>query len=183
MTWWWWTRRRHGVFMALLNLVLPRASSSWSSISAGKTTTSRLLLSNSNNNCRRTSATLVVATPKTVATAGNRLSRQTTSLGVSLVEDQEQTSLSEASSATAAALTANINNNKNNTTATRILADWEAFVTPERDPRKYRIIALPNNLQALLVCDEMTSGIGVEAASVHVQAGHYDDTIPGLARK
>jgi hypothetical protein len=29
----------------------------------------------------------------------------------------------------------------------------------------------------------MTSGIGVEAASVHVQAGHFDDTIPGLARK
>jgi hypothetical protein len=63
-----------------------------------------------------------------------------------------------------------------------ILADHADFITPERDPRKYRAIKLPNNLQVLLVCDEMTSGVGVEAASVHVQAGHFDDTIPGLAR-
>jgi hypothetical protein len=63
-----------------------------------------------------------------------------------------------------------------------VLADHADFITPERDPRKYRAIKLPNNLQVLLVCDEMTSGVGVEAASVHVQAGHFDDTIPGLAR-
>jgi len=69
------------------------------------------------------------------------------------------------------------------TTSSKILADANQFVTPERDPRKYRVIELPNNLQVLLVCDEMKSGIGVEAASVHVQAGHMDDTIPGLARK
>ena len=68
-------------------------------------------------------------------------------------------------------------------TTTRTLADWDAFVKPERDPRKYRVLVLSNNLQVLLVCDELTSGIGVEAASVHVQAGHFDDTIPGLARK
>jgi len=66
---------------------------------------------------------------------------------------------------------------------TQVLADHDDFVTPERDPRKYRAIKLANNLQVLLVCDEMTTGIGVEAASVHVQAGHFDDTIPGLARK
>ena len=67
--------------------------------------------------------------------------------------------------------------------SSRILADWDTFVKPERDPRKYRVVVLSNNLQVLLVCDEMSSGIGVEAASVHVQAGHMDDTIPGLARK
>jgi len=66
---------------------------------------------------------------------------------------------------------------------TTILADYDQFVTPERDPRKYRVVRLANNLLVLLVCDEMSSGIGVEAASVHVQAGHMDDTIPGLARK
>lgn len=66
---------------------------------------------------------------------------------------------------------------------TQILADDDQFVKPERDPRSYRTIRLQNNLIALLVCDERTSGVGVEAASVHVQAGHLDDTIPGLARK
>lgn len=68
-------------------------------------------------------------------------------------------------------------------TTSIILADYDQFVTPERDPRKYRVVRLANNLLVLLVCDEMSSGIGVEAASVHVQAGHMDDTIPGLARK
>lgn len=68
------------------------------------------------------------------------------------------------------------------TTTTILLADHPEFITPERDPRTYRAIQLPNNLQVLLVCDEMTAGVGVEAASVHVQAGHFDDTIPGLAR-
>jgi insulysin len=62
------------------------------------------------------------------------------------------------------------------------LADADAFVTPERDPRKYRYLQLANGLHVLLACDEQrTNGIGVEAASVHVQAGHFDDTIPGLA--
>jgi secreted Zn-dependent insulinase-like peptidase len=56
------------------------------------------------------------------------------------------------------------------------------FVTPERDPRSYRLIQLGNNLVALLVSDGMTEGVGVEAASVHVKAGHFDDTVPGLAR-
>jgi hypothetical protein len=27
-----------------------------------------------------------------------------------------------------------------------------------------------------------SSTIGIEAASIHVQAGHFDDTLPGLAR-
>jgi len=40
----------------------------------------------------------------------------------------------------------------------------------------------PNNLKVLLVSDQMAVGdVGTEAASVHVQAGHFDDTIPGLA--
>lgn len=62
-----------------------------------------------------------------------------------------------------------------------ILADHEEFIRPERDPRKYRAIRLKNNLQVLIVSDQMTSGVGIEAGSVHVKSGHFDDTIPGLA--
>eukprot|EP00527_Entomoneis_sp_CCMP2396_P004204 CAMPEP_0198156170 /NCGR_PEP_ID=MMETSP1443-20131203/69516_1 /TAXON_ID=186043 /ORGANISM="Entomoneis sp., Strain CCMP2396" /LENGTH=1177 /DNA_ID=CAMNT_0043822953 /DNA_START=143 /DNA_END=3677 /DNA_ORIENTATION=+ len=64
-----------------------------------------------------------------------------------------------------------------------ILADDDIFLKPERDGRQYRMIKLKqNNLKVLLVSDQMAEGdVGVEAASVHVQAGHYDDTIPGLA--
>lgn len=44
------------------------------------------------------------------------------------------------------------------------------------------MIRLANNLQVLLVSDNLaTGGVGVEAGAVHVQAGHFDDTIPGLA--
>lgn len=63
---------------------------------------------------------------------------------------------------------------------TIVLAD--EFITPDRDPRQYRMIRLANTLECLLVSDGLTEGeVGVEAASVHVQAGHFDDTIPGLA--
>ena len=68
-------------------------------------------------------------------------------------------------------------------TGTVILTDDAEFVRPDRDLRSYRFIQLANNLRCLLVCDNMQSGVGIEAASVHVQAGHFDDTIPGLARK
>ena len=67
-------------------------------------------------------------------------------------------------------------------TTTLILTDDAEFIRPDRDLRSYRFIQLSNNLRCLLVCDNMKSGVGVEAASVHVQAGHFDDTIPGLAR-
>ena len=44
------------------------------------------------------------------------------------------------------------------------------------------MIRLANNLQVLLVSDRLAvGGVGVEAASVHVQAGHFDDTVAGLA--
>jgi hypothetical protein len=84
-------------------------------------------------------------------------------------------------------------------TATSILADAPDFIKPDRDLREYRYIRLPNNLRALLVStakasssassseeeedgdDDKSSSSQVEAASVHVQAGHFDDTIPGLA--
>jgi insulysin len=72
------------------------------------------------------------------------------------------------------------NNNRQNQQQTIVLEDH--FVTPERDPRSYRLIRLSNNLIALLVSDGMTEGVGIEAASVHVKAGHFDDTVPGLAR-
>lgn len=76
---------------------------------------------------------------------------------------------------------------KNHTAAssrhgTVIITDDAEFVRPDRDLRSYRFIQLSNNLQCLLVCDNMQNGVGIEAASVHVKAGHFDDTIPGLAR-
>jgi len=72
---------------------------------------------------------------------------------------------------------------------TEILADAPDFIKPDRDMSQYRWIKLKNNLQVLLVStapdkidsDDENSGAKVEAASVHVQAGHFDDTIPGLA--
>mmetsp|Transcript_19053 Transcript_19053/g.53095 ORF Transcript_19053/g.53095 Transcript_19053/m.53095 type:complete len:1203 (+) Transcript_19053:242-3850(+) len=72
---------------------------------------------------------------------------------------------------------------------TEILAAEADFVKPNRDMSQYRWIKLHNNLQVLLVStasdksnsDDESNGAKVEAASVHVQAGHFDDTIPGLA--
>lgn len=69
---------------------------------------------------------------------------------------------------------------------TEILADAKDFIKPDRDLHEYRHIKLHNNLQVLLVStasasDEEEKSAKVEAASVHVQAGHFDDTIPGLA--
>jgi hypothetical protein len=66
------------------------------------------------------------------------------------------------------------------TSATKILASEQTFLKPDRDNRQYRYIQLPNNLKVLLVSNP-GSGSQVEAASIHVQAGHFDDTIPGLA--
>lgn len=68
-------------------------------------------------------------------------------------------------------------------TTAQVLADDPEIRKPERDPRQYRLIRLlPNQLMVLLVCDGSSSGVGVESASVHVKAGHFDDTVPGLAR-
>ena len=69
---------------------------------------------------------------------------------------------------------------------TKVIADDNDFVKPDPDLRKYRWIQLPNNLQALLVSTtDTTDGkeeqSHVEAAAVHVQAGHFDDTIPGVS--
>lgn len=56
----------------------------------------------------------------------------------------------------------------------------EEFIKPDPDDREYRWIQLPNGLQVLLVSAPESD---VEAAAVHVQAGHMDDPIdrPGLA--
>lgn len=65
---------------------------------------------------------------------------------------------------------------------TKILADDPEFLKPERDRRRYRIIQLANNLKVMLISGGTSEeNVGIEAASVHVQAGHFDDTIPGLA--
>jgi len=71
---------------------------------------------------------------------------------------------------------------------TVILAGSPDFIKPDRDMSQYRWIKLENNLEVILVStasdnsdSDENSGAKVEAASVHVQAGHFDDTIPGLA--
>lgn len=68
---------------------------------------------------------------------------------------------------------------------TTILADAADFVKPDRDRYDYRIIKLKNNLRVLLVstadAKSQDDAATVEAASMHIQAGHFDDTLPGLA--
>jgi hypothetical protein len=65
---------------------------------------------------------------------------------------------------------------------TVIVADDDVFVKPERDSRLYRLLRLSNQLQVMLVSDQLATGdIGLEAGSIHVQSGHFDDTVPGLA--
>lgn len=75
--------------------------------------------------------------------------------------------------------------NSLSTDGTTILADSAAFVKPDRDRYDYRIIKLKNNLKVLLVstaeAKSQDSAATVEAASMHIQAGHFDDTVPGLA--
>lgn len=73
-----------------------------------------------------------------------------------------------------------------NERGTVILADADEFVKPDLDKREYRVIKLKNNLQALIVSTSKTAGEDddssqVEAASMHIQAGHFDDTVAGLA--
>ena len=60
------------------------------------------------------------------------------------------------------------------TTTTKILARDEEFVKSLPDKRTYRAIKLPNKLTVLLASDPTTD---VEAASVHVRAGHFDDPV------
>lgn len=97
-------------------------------------------------------------------------------------------------SAEAEMLTAEVENTTNLETSTviprktEIVTDAPEFIKPDRDMSQYRWIKLENNLQVLLVSTASESesndekgGAKVEAASVHVQAGHFDDTIPGLA--
>ena len=62
--------------------------------------------------------------------------------------------------------------NTEKSTETVILANDEEFVKSQPDKRSYRAITLPNQLTVLLASDPTTD---VEAASVHVRAGHFDD--------
>jgi insulysin len=59
-----------------------------------------------------------------------------------------------------------------------ILADDKDFVKPLPDKRQYRALKLNNGLQVLLVSAPESD---VEAGSIHVQAGHFNDMRPGLA--
>ena len=66
------------------------------------------------------------------------------------------------------------------TSTSIILANDESFIKSLPDKRSYRVIQLPNQLTVLLTSDPTTD---VEAAAVHVRAGHFHDPIhrPGLA--
>lgn len=55
---------------------------------------------------------------------------------------------------------------------TVVLANDSEFIKSDPDKRQYRAITLPNKLSVLLASDPATD---VEAASVHVRAGHFDD--------
>ena len=59
-----------------------------------------------------------------------------------------------------------------------MLANDVDFIKPLPDKRQYRAVLLKNNLQVLLVSSPESD---VEAGALHVQAGHMDDTRPGLA--
>lgn len=54
----------------------------------------------------------------------------------------------------------------------KIIAHDSEFIKSDPDKRTYRAITLPNQLTALLVSDPTTD---IEASSVHVRAGHFDD--------
>ncbi|KAL7538426.1 hypothetical protein ACHAXR_012769 [Thalassiosira sp. AJA248-18] len=58
------------------------------------------------------------------------------------------------------------------TTETVVLANDSEFIKSLPDKRQYRAITLPNQLTVLLASDPTTD---IEAASVHVRAGHFDD--------
>ena len=166
-----WTRRPQVLVAMLTNLILssPRTASCWSSSAVG-------------NRRGRSAGGAAVSKLSSPSTAPGSC-RSSTLLGVSFVEEDTDSSSSSSSSSVLASKEHEQPLAAAGPTSTTILADDDQFVKPERDPRRYRVVRLANNLVALLVCDEMSSGIGVEAASVHVQAGHMDDTIPGLARE
>ena len=66
------------------------------------------------------------------------------------------------------------------TNVVRVLAEDDAFVKSLPDKRRYRALTLSNSLTVLLASDPDAD---VEAGSVHVRAGHFDDPLhrPGLA--
>lgn len=70
---------------------------------------------------------------------------------------------------------------------TKVLVESEDFMKPDRDLRQYRYIKLKNNLNVLLVRNPSQSNTNgdnaasVEAASMHIQAGHFDDSSIGVS--
>lgn len=57
-------------------------------------------------------------------------------------------------------------------TKTVVIATDSEFIKSDPEKRQYRAITLSNQLTVLLASDPTTD---VEAASVHVRAGHFDD--------
>ena len=65
---------------------------------------------------------------------------------------------------------------------TEVVVESNDFMKPDRDLRQYRYIKLKNNLKVLLVRNPIQSKTNedntatVEAAAMHIQAGHFDDS-------
>lgn len=114
----------------------------------------------------------------------NRRNNNTCKL-FSTAEETDVTKTSPAGSTTIATCDAQSTTSTTGVTSTstspsKLLASDDEFLKPSLDKRHYRSILLPNNLQVLLVSDPQTD---VEAAAVHIKAGHFDDPMsrPGLA--
>ena len=117
---------------------------------------------NQNYNLRKTSSLLKDLTSQEASTINNG----------SGVSSSTTATLEPPSSPSPPSLESNAN--------TIILANDDEFIKSLPDKRSYRAITLSNQLTVLLVSDPTTD---VEAASVHVRAGHFDDppTRAGLA--
>jgi len=119
--------------------------------------------------------------------------------GVMAEVENETESVSTVPTTTTSTTSSSTTNHIPNEQGTIILVNDDEFTKPDLDMREYRIIQLKNNLQALIVStsktttsaatggeeeeegDDDSSSSYVEAASMHIQAGHFDDPIPGLA--
>jgi insulysin len=130
----------------------------------------------------QTMATATAAARKHVTAPRPRIPLVLSSSTIDATEESSETTAKTTASVAGGSSSSITNSRNHRDNETLVLADDDTFVKPARDPRQYRVLKLANNLQVLIVSDQLASGaVGVEAASVHVQAGHFDDTIPGLA--
>lgn len=161
-----------GLFMTLLLLVSVQRGQAWTSVGS--------LLSRAPSKAQR------LQSQKALKYRNNmRLQRAFTAAASSSL--LQSTAATDISSSTSFKYENQIAPNRDG--VTKILADDPQFIKPDPDRREYRWIQLANNLQVLLVSTTKSTTVDctdeevshVEAAAVHVQAGHFDDTIPGVS--